>query len=373
MGELNFNIYNIIIFSGIIQGLIFSSVVLFNRKYRSLTNSFIAITVLVLSLSNLQYWIMDVGFKGILSIFDKLRIPCDMLIVPSFYLYVISYLQEKVSLRLIYFFLIPFALALVFNLFYYYDLIFTPDGFINVNIALESFSLLFNLTLIVMILMKIFNYEKTNKFYNKRLVRVETKWLKHILYIGGIMCLFWIAEIIYMQSSYNKGGLSIYYPLWISISFLVYWISYVGIFNSKIHKERLKIRSIILPKESLAEKHIKKSNDKLFVSIKNWIEDEKKYLNPDLNLGMVANQFNISNGYLSQLLNKHNDLNFNDYINSLRIIEAKEMLKNSSFDNYTITAIGLEAGFNSKSSFYSSFKKFVKLTPSQYKKSVRNY
>lgn len=155
----------------------------------------------------------------------------------------------------------------------------------------------------------------------------------------------------------------------------MYWISYVGIINSKLHQDRIKIRSTILPKQiefKEVKKNKNKSNGKLYTAIINWIEQDKVFLNPDLNLTLVANKFNISNGYLSQLLNKHSDLNFNDYVNSLRVDEAKEMLEDSSFDNYTITAIGLEAGFNSKSSFYSSFKKFIKLTPSQYKKSVRN-
>jgi len=48
--------------------------------------------------------------------------------------------------------------------------------------------------------------------------------------------------------------------------------------------------------------------------------------------------------------------------------EAKSYLKNPEFSNYTITAIGLEAGFNSKSSFYEVFKKATGTTPFSYKK-----
>jgi len=48
------------------------------------------------------------------------------------------------------------------------------------------------------------------------------------------------------------------------------------------------------------------------------------------------------------------------------------MLQDLDFDNYTITAIGLESGFNSKTSFYAAFKKFTNKTPVEYRKSVRN-
>ena len=50
--------------------------------------------------------------------------------------------------------------------------------------------------------------------------------------------------------------------------------------------------------------------------------------------------------------------------------EAKKYLTKPEFSNYTLLAIGLEAGFNSKSAFNASFKKITGLTPSQYKSKI---
>jgi YesN/AraC family two-component response regulator len=71
---------------------------------------------------------------------------------------------------------------------------------------------------------------------------------------------------------------------------------------------------------------------------------------------------------ISQLVNQNTDYNFNDYINSYRVEETKKMLSDPEYSNYTIVAIGLEAGFNSKASFYRAFRKFEEMTPSEYLK-----
>ncbi|WP_452220299.1 helix-turn-helix domain-containing protein [Lacinutrix salivirga] len=374
MSDLNFNIYNIIIFTGIIQGLIFSLIVLFNKKYKSKTNNYIVFTVLALSFSNLQYWIDDVGLKGFISIFVNLRIPCDTLIVPFFFLFVNSYLKNKISNKNLFLLILPFFISLFFNIIISYKLFFNDNQLRTINILLETFSFLFNLILIVIIILKIKNYKKNNIEYIKENVRAKTKWLIHILYIGGIMCLFWFATIIIMQTSLNTG-LKIYYPLWISISLLVYWISYVSIINSKINNDRETIR-IALIEQNTFSKLLKPnnniSNNKSLNKIMDWITEEEIYLNPDLNLTLVADKFEISKGYISQLFNANTNYNFNDFINKLRINKSQEMLLDNNYKNYTIESIGLEAGFNSKSSFYTAFKKFTNKTPVQYKKGVRN-
>lgn len=105
-----------------------------------------------------------------------------------------------------------------------------------------------------------------------------------------------------------------------------------------------------------------------FEKIENEIIVSKLYMNPNLSLTDVANAFDISSGYLSQLMGRYSDNGFNDMINKLRVQEAKKMLLDKEFDKYTNVSIGLEAGFNSKSSFFAAFKKHTGLTPSQYRK-----
>lgn len=97
------------------------------------------------------------------------------------------------------------------------------------------------------------------------------------------------------------------------------------------------------------------------------LEEEKIYRNPELSLTIVADKLNISSTYLSQLVNTLSDNNFSDFINLYRVRDAEHKLTNSDFSKYTILAIGLEAGFNSKSAFYNAFNKHTGITPSEYR------
>lgn len=368
MNDLNFNIFNIVIFVGIVQGIIFSSIIFFHKRYKSRINNFIALTVLSLSLSNLQYWFMDVDLKGFFQIFNKFRIPFDFLIVPSFFLFVKSYLRNKVGYNLIFLLSIPFLIGLTSNFSLLSPNLFSYDTFITISIVLEVFSLLFNLSLIILIFKYILKYENEHKYYDSKDIKIKTYWLKQTLIIGMIMCLFWFAEIMYVKRE-NNIGLSVYYPLWISISVLIYWISYAGVFHSRLYNERTILRKLVYADGNSDPKNkaVKNVNAKLFEEIFLWIKESKIYLDPELELNYIAKQFDISSGYLSQLISAHSSLNFNEYINSLRIEEAKKMLMMKEYEKYTILAIGLESGFNSKSNFYNAFKKHTGKTPKEFK------
>lgn len=89
------------------------------------------------------------------------------------------------------------------------------------------------------------------------------------------------------------------------------------------------------------------------------------YKDANISLKVLASKLNLSHHHLSQIINQNTGGSYYDLINSYRINEAKRLLRETKM---TIIDITYEVGFNSKSSFYSEFKKHSDLTPSQYKK-----
>ncbi|MBI9063759.1 MAG: AraC family transcriptional regulator, partial [Marinilabiliaceae bacterium] len=100
------------------------------------------------------------------------------------------------------------------------------------------------------------------------------------------------------------------------------------------------------------------------------MEIAKPYLNPDLNVQELAEQVKISSRMISDVVNNIVGQNFNDYINNYRIEEYKRLCADASREHYTVLALGFDAGFKSKTTFNTAFKKFTGMTPSEYRKTV---
>lgn len=96
------------------------------------------------------------------------------------------------------------------------------------------------------------------------------------------------------------------------------------------------------------------------------MESEQLYLDPDLSIDDIAELMHISSKELSQTINQSFGRHFFDFVNSYRIEEAKRMLLDSR-NSMTIQEIMYAAGFSSKSSFNTIFKKKTNKTPSQFR------
>lgn len=107
--------------------------------------------------------------------------------------------------------------------------------------------------------------------------------------------------------------------------------------------------------------------------VKNDVVDRVKYYidnnysNPDINIQILGEMFEISDGYLSHLFKQSMNISIPDYVSKIRINKAKELLKNK---NNTNEMIYNEVGFTNKSTFIRVFKRQTGMTPKQYRETI---
>ena len=93
---------------------------------------------------------------------------------------------------------------------------------------------------------------------------------------------------------------------------------------------------------------------------------DQPWREPELTLADLAHRLRVAPGVLSKVINAGSGQHFNDFVNAYRVAEAAQRLRDPAFRHYTLLAIALEAGFNSKSTFNRVFKKLSGLTPSDF-------
>jgi AraC-like DNA-binding protein len=156
---------------------------------------------------------------------------------------------------------------------------------------------------------------------------------------------------------YFYMGLTRYYTTFLLVNLLVFTsIRFFGMFEQVNEEE--------LPKKPIDDFSI---NPEEAESIDKRIKQGQLYMDPDITLDSLADTLEIMPRDLSMIINRHFGANFYTFINSYRIEEAKKMLKDQAMKNITITEIYLAVGFNSKSVFYTFFKKLEGVTPTKYR------
>ncbi|OPC52579.1 helix-turn-helix domain-containing protein [Elizabethkingia bruuniana] len=145
----------------------------------------------------------------------------------------------------------------------------------------------------------------------------------------------------------------------IVFSFILY-VNFLILFNRKYHSVGLKEGGKYSNKKICDERA-----DNFVTRLDQLMYTEELYKNPNLKLSDLASKMNISAHQLSQLLNDNLGKSFSIYVNEYRIEEACRIITSDSF--LKIEEIGYEVGFNSKSTFFSTFKKIKNATPQLYR------
>ena len=135
--------------------------------------------------------------------------------------------------------------------------------------------------------------------------------------------------------------------------------------ENKLNELKVEINLKTHPEFSSVPKH------ELYNNLIKLIENDMIFIDPNLSLSTLAKELNTNTSYLSKIINDKLNLNFNNFINSYRIKEARKLLSDPKNYTYTIASIAEKVGFRSISVFNKSFKENTGLTPSYFLKSVR--
>ena len=190
----------------------------------------------------------------------------------------------------------------------------------------------------------------------KKLFRKDEKCTTPELWLVGVFVgnvLIFAAYIIGYFYLYMVGTITFSVVFYALIIFLLFKKNRESIFQD-------------IPEKYASKKIEDTEATSLIAQLKTLAKEKELYKNPDVKLKDFSSEIHISPHKLSQLLNDNLGKSFASFINEYRIEESQKLLRENN--NYTLEAIGFEAGFSSKSSFYATFKKVVGVTPSEYKK-----
>lgn len=192
-------------------------------------------------------------------------------------------------------------------------------------------------------------------------------WLKRIIksfkIYFSLVFLVLIADMLFIRLSsqeyYFYFTRFYYYPFFIGISIMTYWIGIEG-FKRKDNTDISYAKPLEPERVAQLEQIVK--------DLQSLMRDKQVFKDPDLSLNKTANMLQIKPYLLTQALNEVLQTKFNDYVNAFRIAEVQSLLLRPEKRKHNLLTLALEAGFNSKSSFNRSVNKQLGVSPSELRK-----
>ena len=363
------------ILAGLIHGFLLSLFILGSKKNKSHGTLFLGLLIFCISFSNLLFTAEELEWINWHQ-FNLIFVPGYFLVPPFLYFFVKNYLEKNRKVlyieQLLY---APFIVFLIITLIYKGRAILYSKTWQNDNaLALISdfrdyygdFILIPFILFVILTLFKAIHSYEIKK--HKEPIPLQLLWLKILLIVILLSLIPWF----YYTYQYWANDQVPYTPMLLIASIVIYLLGYIGIYKINILDERKEIRKALLNIRSYSTQEKTNFQNEHVATLQRILLQEKEYLNPHLSLESLSNRMQLSKSHLSRLINNEIGSSFSEYINTLRIEEAKAHLENPEFSKYTILAIGLEAGFSSKTTFNTTFKKITGLTPSQYRKKISN-
>ena len=382
-GFPDFNLYSTPLLILVLQGLLLT-VLLLHRyvKKKRLPDLLLALILLMMCYHRTTY---TIGFMGWYDTFRNTKINyyvvnVGMLMAPLIYFYVKSVLEPKFRLQRKHFWhFLPWVLFFVAKgIILVYDanqpgFSDNQNGYLVLNFqwkfldpVVTVFSTAQMLLYLAFSFQLYYRYKYEIQQFFSNLTKKELGWIFKVLlaysflFVYGLVQVF-INDLIFEMSWTQKWWiefLSAVTLLFLGVKGYFTDFSFLRDFGSdpltvqnKQQKANFEQDDSFLERKGILEK---------------VFQEEKVFLDPELNLAQLSERLQWNRAEVSETINSGFGQNFNDFVNHYRIEQFKKRLQQGDNKQLSLVGLAFDCGFNSKATFNRVFKKEVKLTPTEY-------
>jgi AraC-like DNA-binding protein len=386
---------NILLIIGIAQALFFC-VFLLSSKGNRLSNSLLSFWLVLISFSLFLNYMYETGNINQFPHLIGLDTAFPFLYMPILYFYAKLLVAKSKHYQVSdVFHLIPFLFYFIYVWIYFYsesasfkleflgnikNSILPLD--VQISNILKIVQAVIYIGLVIQIIQKHQQRLELNFSYTEK---INLRWLKIIsVCLSVIYALKFLAVLaVYFSEDsllFKTNGISD-----LAVITFVYVIAFYGLkqpdifakwnTNSNSNSPEILVENQIQTKtdDVIITSKYKDSNlsveesQQVLVDLRNYMENQKPYLQNQLTIKDVAEAIQVPEKYVSQVINEALGLNFFNFINEYRVNEVKKRIVSPEYNHLSLLGIALDCGFNSKSSFNGVFKKQTGETPSSYK------
>ena len=358
-----------------IQAIVLSILIL-KKQPRVLANKFLAMLIIFYAIMAVNIVLVNVLKDiGKLHIFRYIQLELLYGMGPALYFYTISITKPNFKFtkkEFIHF--IPLLLE-----FFFYRTSFYRDGanglYIDpmpnityVYLTQQWIGILSNLIYSIISLRILYKHQDQLKQFYSKLENRSYNWLKIPIFIFALYPILWNILTEIDRFAFDRNLREYYFlPNFVLLAIACTWISFKGYLTTNT-SDLLSIEN-----SNSSPKEITFELDKNFIEkLERLMQNEKPYLNPDLNLSKLSELLEMKPKQVSMKINQNCGKNFYDLVNSFRVKEFQERVKATDLQKISLLGLAYDCGFNSKSTFNSAFKKETQQTPSQLIKRLKN-
>lgn len=362
--------------AGIIQGVLLFFVLILKKNNRR-ANRFLALYIIFLTLDGMELYLGSGGYIITTSTYQLSIVPYSLIFGPSMYFYCVHLTaQVNASLKKYLLLYAPFVIALVINIviFLSFKTAGMPRAVMYANIVINEGGLIFEIILYGLSILMLQDYVNRLKEFFSAIDALRLSIFRAVLVILIII-------VVFIFISLNMGGhirheykLPDVIAIIISLA-LVFVIAFFAMIRSEIFS-KVHLMKNAMPCENAPSPKYEKlrlpvQEEEYYVNmLRDHMADKKPYLSEELTLQDLADELSMSTYRLSMILNIHFRQNFYNFINSYRVEDVKQKLAHQSYKDQNILTIAYSAGFNSKSTFNTMFKKFTGKTPKEFRAEI---